>query len=563
MAWVVIANLKGLPGDAASLAELANRPKSTAPDLPNGTNIDTYHQKQHVGWWAFSAGNITGEPPNMGSSASMLEVLAPSQYAAVQRIHDRTNRISWERSIISPADNTWSTWRAFATTDKSLSLQGVIGTSETVKGNVADYRNAEHLGVWTLWAPFNNGLPKDARGRCTLEVVRDSNGSVTHRLTERESGRTWTNVYSGGWQGWRDLSNRGPLEPFFSALAKSKTQPVNIVVVGDSNSEGLNIAEGLAERWINKLQPALNRKAGNWPGAQWPFIPAKYNITEAQSPGQPVVTTGNVVWGSYVWGFGWRTATLRDATSKSVFTFIGTKASVMYTEGANGGVMNIQVDDQPVVTVNTISSSTNASRRWDTPDLGYATHTVTVTWNTANSEGQFVYLEGLLTWNGDENRGVRIIDASFTGRQMNDVTLERANYLCRAMTQMGNVELVIVNLATNDARWDTPEADYRANAEQIVSMMRTYSLHVPVVFVLPFVGADHTREKLNFYGGILGNIASNTRGVHFVDLSLDMPKIPDDRSLPAAQGLYVDPLHMSAQGHTQFAGHMMHALMEG
>ncbi|MGZ2224938.1 SGNH/GDSL hydrolase family protein [Glutamicibacter nicotianae] len=225
--------------------------------------------------------------------------------------------------------------------------------------------------------------------------------------------------------------------------------------------------------------------------------------------------------------------------------------------------MNIQVDSNPVVTVNTNNASVNASRRWDTGPLTLGTHTVTVTWNTANSAGQFINLEGLLTWKNDEIRGVRIIDSSFSGRQMSQMDIECANYLCRAMTQMGGVELVIVNLAINDARWVTPESEYRANAEQIISMMRTDNLYVPVVFVLPFDGADHTRDGLDLYGGVLGNIASNTTGVHFVDLSLDMPKIPDDRSLPVARGLYADPLHMSADGHTEWAGLMQHALMEG
>lgn len=561
MAWEIIANLRGIPGDAISLAELANRPKSTVPDLASGTNLNTMHQQQHVGWHGFVSTNVTGGPDGMGTSTSMLEVIAPTQWAAVQRIHDRTNRASWERSVISPTSNTWSFWRQIATTDTSLTQRGIIGDVST-PGNVADYRTTDHFGIWTLWAPYNTGLPKDTRGRCTLQVLRDPGGATTHILTERESGRTWTNVYDGAWAGWTDLTNRGPLTSFWNALGKSRSQPVNVVVVGDSNSEGLNIAEGISDRWINKIQPALNRKAGSWPGAKFPFIPAKYNITEAQSPGLPVELTGNYVWGSYEWGFGARTAALRDGTSKAVFTFVGTSASVMYVEGANAGVMNIQVDSNPVTVVNTKAATTTPSKLWNTGPLNYATHTITVTWNSANVSGDLVYLEGLLTWNNDETRGVRMIDASFVGRQMADMTEFKANYLCRAMVAMGNIGLVIVNLATNDARWDTPEAEYRANAERIVSMMRTYNIQVPVVFVLPFVGADHTRDKLNFYGGILGNIASNTRGVHFVDLSLDMPKVPDDRTSAASQGLYVDNLHMSGQGHTAFAGHMMHALME-
>ncbi|WP_190263685.1 GDSL-type esterase/lipase family protein [Glutamicibacter nicotianae] len=558
MTWVDIANLRGLPGDAASLAELANRPKSTTASLAAGTNINTYHQQQHVGWWPFIAADVTGEPDGLGVALQMLEVIAPSPYAAVQRVHDRNARTTWERSIINVADNQWSSWRAFAMTDRVLSIMGIIGTSETVKGNVDDYFTAAHLGIWTLWAPYNTGIPKDTRGRCTLEVIRDSNGSIVQRLIERESGRSWTRTYSGGFNPWVELSS-GPLQPFWNAVAKSKSQPVNVVVVGDSNSEGYGLVDNLSERWINKLQPALNRIGGNWQGAEWPFIPAKYNTT---NPGNmPVELTGNYITGSYTWGFGWRTATLRDETSKAVFTFFGTSATVMYVEGINGGLMNIQVDDNPVVVVDTNSATTAASRLWNTGALPVGTHTVTVTWNSANAgSGDLVYLEGLLTWNNDETRGVRIIDASFTGRQLNDLTPERNNNLCRAMTQMGGVELVIVNLVTNDTRWDTPLDTYRANAEDLINQMRIYGLSVPVVFVVPFVGADHERSKLNTYGAILSNTASNFRGVHFVDLSLDMPKIPADRSLPEAQGLYIDALHMSNQGHTQFAGHMLRSL---
>lgn len=560
MPWEVIANLKGLPGDAASLAELANRPKSTTPALAAGTNLNTMHQQQHVGWWSFSVANVTNAPAGMGSSASMIEVLAPSEWSAVQRIHDRATRTTYERSVISPTANTWSAWRAFAMSDEVMAIRGTIGSAE-VTGNLQNYKDTEHLGLWTLWAPFVANTPKDAIGRCTLEVVRAASNSLVQRLTERDSGRTWTTTYdsSTGWEPWIELTH--PLTQFHRALRKSKTRNVNVVVVGDSNGEGVNVTAGITERWINKLQAALNRAAGNWEGAKFPFIPAGYGLSAA-TPGQPSVLEGNTVTGGYNWGFGWRTATLRDATSKATFTFTGTKATVMYTEGANAGIMDIKVDDAAAVVVDTSSTGTNASRLWETGELASGTHTIEVTLNAASAADKYVYLEGILTWNSDDaTRGVRVIDASRSGRRMDDITSERANYLCRAMTQMGNVELVIVPLGTNDCRAGISLGDYRAAAERLVSMMRTYNLNIPVVFVLPFVGADHTRAQLSGYGGVLGNTASNIQGVHFVDMSLRMPQIPTDLNSPASQGLYSDLLHMTDQGHTIYAGHMYEAIM--
>lgn len=564
MTWVVIANIKGAPGDAASLAELANRPKSTTPSL-SGVNINGYHQKQHVGWWPFLAADVSGAlPPDISASTCMLEVLAPTEYAAVQRIHDRGTRTSWERSVMVPGSNTWSTWRAFAMTDQSMIMRGSIGTA-TVNGNLQNYKTTSHIGIWSFYSEYVGNEPKDAFGWCTVEVVLDDKSRVVQRVTENTSGRTWSATYdpTNGWTAWSDQSKHGALTSFRNAVMRSKTEQCNIVVVGDSNGEGVNVATGVTGRWINKLQPALNRVAGNWEGATFPFIPAAYGLSAA-TPNWPSVLTGNATPGNTNYGFGFRTATLIDTTAKVVFTFSGTKATLMYVEGPAAGLMNVQVDSGAVVTVDTSAASTAGSRLWETGPLADAEHTITVTMADTSPAGKFVFVEGILTFaTTDESRGVRIIDASRSGRQMVQLTEERANLLCRAMTQTGNVKLVIVNLATNDARAGNSLSEYRVAAERLVDMMRAYGLQIPVVFMLPHVGNDFTREQLNGFGVILGNIASNKRGVHVVDLSLSMPKVPADISAIVARGLYSDGNHMTDDGHSEYAAQVFRALMEG
>ncbi|UTT40261.1 GDSL-type esterase/lipase family protein [Glutamicibacter mishrai] len=561
MAWVTIANLKGVPGDAASLAELANRPKSTVPNLAVGTNLNTMHQQSHVGWWPFFAADVTNEPAGMGSAAAMLEVIAPNQFTAVQRVHDRNSRTTYERSVIDPNANTWSPWQSFAMNGDTLIVRGVIGHVSAF-GNLDSYKTTEDMGFWTLWAPYNYNTPKDARGRCTLRVLVDPGGFVTHELTERESGRKWSRGYNGTtWDPWVDLSANAGYTPFKKALSLAKTRNVNIVAIGDSNTEGYHIDAGLNERWINKLQPALNRVAGNAEGATYPFIPAKYNMDGVITPNLPVTITGNFISGGYEWGYGWRAATLRDGTAKAVFTFTGTKASVMYVEGSSAGIMDVSIDGGAATAVNTNKATVNPARRWDTGALAYGEHTITVTLNAGSAPGQVIFLEGILTWANDETRGVRIIDAGYSGQQMVGITSAKAASLSLTIAQTGDVDLVLVNLATNDTRHNSDLDEYRAAAEGIVNAIRARGQFMPIVFILPFIGADHTRGEMGRRGLILGNTASNMAGVQFVDLSLSMPKIPADQTTPEAQGLYSDDLHMSAQGHTIFAGHVLRALL--
>ena len=560
MAWVVIANLKGAPGDAASLAELANRPKSTVPNLPAGRNLNAMHQQEHVGWWGFTKDEVTGEPAEMGAALAMLEVIAPNSSVAVQRIHDRNTRITYERSIITPSNNSWSAWRAFAMADQTLTKRGVIGDA-TVSGNLNNYNTSADIGFWALWAPYNLNTPKDSRGRCTLEVLYDASGGISQRLIERESGRTWSRVYANSaWQSWMDLSKDGPLTPFVNALKQGKNRPVNIVAVGDSNTEGYGIIEGITGRWINKLSKGLNRKVGSWYGPEFPFIPARYVMSDVTT-GKPVSSTGTILSG-YDYGFGWRAVALTDNTSEVAFTFLGTKASVMFVKGPVTGIMDVLVDDVLVTTLDTNQAALAPSSRWDTGSLEYAYHTVKIRRNAGSPSGRSVYLEGLFTWQNNETFGVRVIDSGYTGWKMTNITDTRASYLAQAMKSIGDVELIIVNLATNDARAGDVVSDYREAALRIISWTRGNSIYAPIVFVLPFVGADHTRADIDKYGAELGRIASEFPCVHFVDMSMNMPRIPTDRSLPESQGLYYDGLHMNEQGHTAFAGHMIRELVK-
>lgn len=412
------------------------------------------------------------------------------------------------------------------------------------------------MGIHTLWAPDNSGLPKDARGRCTLTVTKDPANAIVLTLTERESQRTWqmTRQGDGTWLDWLDLGKHGTLTEFASKLLNAGNKQLNAVVVGDSNGEGVGSIIP-TDRWVNRLQGALSRSLGLSQGATYPFIPPKYGYP---SDDHPVTLTGNTVQGGYNWGYGWRAASLRDDTTVCTFTFEGTSAAVMYLEGPACGIMTVSIDGATPVVVNTNAATTKGSRRLETGPLSKGTHTVTVRRSpTTATSGQYVFLEGLLTWNEDESSGVRVIDASMTGRAMSAVTSERANFLGQAIAQTGSVGLVIVNLATNDARNGTTLTDYRARTNQLIDWLRSWLYLGPILLTLPHKSADHTDAQLMPYGEILADIAKTRQGVDFFDLGLMLPDAQDDVNAMSTQGLYFDRIHYSHAGHKEVAGHFM------
>src|SRR5690554_4119337 len=115
MAWVVIANLKGVPGDAAALDlfRLTPRRRGSA----DGLNLnDLVIAEDHYGWWSLTAdGGASNLPPafvvtGAYSTAAQLQVLGDG-VVVTQRVSPRWPDTAWERTCLNTTAKTWTDWK--------------------------------------------------------------------------------------------------------------------------------------------------------------------------------------------------------------------------------------------------------------------------------------------------------------------------------------------------------------------------------------------------------------------------------------------------------------------
>lgn len=181
------------------------------------------------------------------------------------------------------------------------------------------------------------------------------------------------------------------------------------LVIGDSISEGTG-ATTAANRWQTLLQQSLSPS-----GPTFPFIPA-WPVTPV--PGFPVTRTGSVRNSddlSSRWGLGWRTAEIYDDDGVVEFTFTGTAFEIAYSSTATTGIMTYSVDGGVSVDVNTNETPNDLGNTVQVLGLVDGPHTVTIQRSPSSTAGQMVWVQGLLTYRGDETAGVRILDAAQAG----------------------------------------------------------------------------------------------------------------------------------------------------
>lgn len=343
------------------------------------------------------------------------------------------------------------------------------------------------------------------------------------------------------------LAHEEKLSGWQAALANRATAPAQVVVFGDSISEGTGNSTVL-KRWINRAQAKLRYRYSVTGGADFPFIPA---VPKTAVAGFPVTRSGSwVVDSSY--GLGWRTAILNGADGLITFTFTGTSAKLMYFKASGTGVMKIVVDGGAPVVVDTNSTRNppagNGTNTWDTGALTLGVHTVAVSWDATSTQN--VYIMGCFTYNGDETSGVRILDGSYHGISSTFLTADRNTKASNAMLAAGPVGLVVIAIETNDFGNATALATYKASLEAFITALRTGNAQYKGTIVLMNMYKADNRDEAtwNGYAQQMKDIAAADPKATFFDLRLRMPDMPVTFDGPSALGLYADTLHPNDTG---------------
>lgn len=333
-----------------------------------------------------------------------------------------------------------------------------------------------------------------------------------------------------------------------TALAAVTSAQTNVVVFGDSISEGTGTTN-VANRWQTLLQRGLRYRNSGGTGAEFPFIPT---MPVTSAPGFPVTTTGGATRNNTS-GLGWKTGSLPIGAT-ATFTFTGTSFKVSYASLSSTGVMSITIDGGTSTLLDTNSSVNGGglSKLWASADLTPGPHTVKITNDASTPTGRVLWVHGLFTFNGDEGRGLRVLDAAYHGMQSAFFTATRNDAAATNLAVGGPVGLVLLNVGTNDYGAGTSPDVYKTNVAAFVTRLRQVYTGT-IVLMNAYKGSGRDEALWAAYGDKLNEIAASDPDIAYFDWRLRMPDDPTPYNHPAGLNLYADTLHPSDGGNAWIA----------
>jgi len=344
------------------------------------------------------------------------------------------------------------------------------------------------------------------------------------------------------------------LLPFYAALADRDTNPCDILVCGDSISEG-QAASTVTARWLDKLATRMRTAfpvAGVAGGSG--FVPAWYAFPLA---GQAFTASGYTI-NDTSRGLGRRSVNLGNLAAsggpgKLTITRRCTGFTV-YTARAATGV-NIVVDGGAPIT-SAVGSGIPVQATTVT-GLTAGNHTIEITKNGA--EGTSVYCHGVMFYEGDETKGIRFWDGSKSGTRAEHFALANgatgtdlwADMLANAVTP----DLVVMGWITNDYIAVTPAA-YETHVRNFITLVRSRTAGVPVLLMPMFErNAANGLAPWGDYLLKLQTIAADTPNVAYIDLGERIPKLSPDSA-----GLLSDGVHPNDKGYSFLADTILGAI---
>lgn len=344
------------------------------------------------------------------------------------------------------------------------------------------------------------------------------------------------------------------LRKWYAALANRSTEPVQVLVLGDSNSEGTG-ATKIGRRWQNVLQDQLRRRfqPADVDGAAVSYVSAGPRANPLPDD-YPVTNTGGERYGA---GLGLRAWIYGLEGEALTFTFTGDQFQIFHTKGTNGGRMSITIDGGTATVVDTWQTAVNTSGHvWTSPLLAPGAHTVVVSRQQVST--QQLFIEGFMAFNGDQDAGIRVIDGARHGSTVS--TFAGASQWQNAVKNAGPFGLCIMPWGANDSTSGTTPTTFRTNVEAIITSLRTTAEFDGSVLLvgMPKRG-NATEQTWSDYRAELKAIADADADVSWFDLRARMP----DRGTPEAieLGLYADEVHYNDKGQSWIADQIASAIM--
>lgn len=352
------------------------------------------------------------------------------------------------------------------------------------------------------------------------------------------------------------LRNGDALMPFWDALDNRATRRVNILMVGDSITEGVGTTS-----WSQRLPVALQTA-----------LRTKYGLSSAQSTRADVpvtnysgLTTPGFVSNSVqlaTYGLGSKALGLLSTHTASTYTFTGRHLRMWYAWASGfqtSTVVDITVDGGAAFEY-TIPNGTpeGSGNYYDIPIAAYGNHTVTI---KSKSDALPFILERLEVFENDADRdfGVHVYDGAHGGWGSNNFVPAAGAYGVRQWQAAAALDpvLTIVNVGTNDAAFATTPAQTRSYVETIVAQAGAAANGPHAVLVV----IPHTSVRANDAGftakweGIREALRSQAGGnVAVLDLNQFWPTLAvnDGKGVMHETGNLI--VHPNAAGHALMAG---------
>jgi lysophospholipase L1-like esterase len=257
-----------------------------------------------------------------------------------------------------------------------------------------------------------------------LDAAQSSvvNTDITYRAINRDYDMSSEPTMRGQQEFFRGHTRE--LQRFFATLGGRLGRPANVLVVGDSLSEGYGVTDD-TQKFMWQWREALQQ---DYRDGGVGFVPARHGTTwtYASNPdGLNAWTWTNLGDNNYYgFGLGDRCAFLTTAgASSGVISFYGTSFQLMFSTGV-GSTGTAQIDvDAGTAFAQTFTFSTagvgfsQSGRTYTSPALTQGFHSVKVTSITAASS---VFCDGIMLFNTDETVGVHMWDSAHSGYLSNN-----------------------------------------------------------------------------------------------------------------------------------------------
>lgn len=353
------------------------------------------------------------------------------------------------------------------------------------------------------------------------------------------------------------ILNEAALAPWKLARANRASSPADIVAIGTSITEGYNSCT-YGSRWVDIVAQKLKTNfptsgAAGQNGSS--FIPAYYFGTWLGTQSYSA-TTGTVT-DSATGGGGLRVSTLSNTTPGSrTYPFSGTSFDLIYTKQTTvTSVVNISIDGGTTAGVDLFTLDANQSGgygtvgKWTSPALSAGAHTVKITWSSGT---QPFYIHGIVAYNGDETKGIRVHEFGHAGQRVSGAIAPPTN-------SGGTVtaDLILMDgYTSNDFIFQTDLASFQSGMRTLITNWRTFfnNSECPVL-LLSYTepGSTPGGQLPPFYQylDVWRELTRSMKNVAFLDLS--RVSWPVAAKSPAVTidpyGYYdTDRLHPSAAG---------------